>query len=85
MQVRFIQPSLAAVDEVDADCLVLTFFADEEEGLTKLRAGFTPDIGDTIPGGFGKAEWTALVNFVNDKDLDAELDAAAKVQAEATQ
>jgi len=46
-------------------------------------SGFTYDIGDTIPGGFGKAEWTALVNFVNGKDLDAELAAAAKVQAEA--
>jgi len=45
--------------------------------------GFTPDIGDTIPGGFGKAEWTALVDFVNGKDLDAALTAAAKVQAEA--
>lgn len=46
-------------------------------------SGFTYDIGDTIPGGFGKAEWTAIVNFVNGKDLDAELAAAAKVQAEA--
>jgi alpha-glucoside transport system substrate-binding protein len=45
--------------------------------------GFTYDIGDTIPGGFGKAEWTAIVNYVNGKDLDAELAAAAKVQAEA--
>ncbi len=45
--------------------------------------GFTPDIGDTIPGGFGKAEWTALVNFVNGQDLQAQLDAAAAVQAEA--
>jgi alpha-glucoside transport system substrate-binding protein len=45
--------------------------------------GFTEDIGDAIPGGFGKAEWTALVNFVNGKDLGPELDAAAKVQAEA--
>jgi alpha-glucoside transport system substrate-binding protein len=45
--------------------------------------GFTYDIGDTIPGGFGKAEWTAIVNFVNGKDLEPELDAAAKVQAEA--
>jgi len=47
--------------------------------------GFTPDIGDTIPGGFGKAEWTALVNFVNGQPLDAQLEAVAKVQAEATQ
>ncbi len=46
--------------------------------------GFTPDIGDTIPGGFGKAEWTAIVNYVNGKDLKPELDAVAKVQADAT-
>jgi alpha-glucoside transport system substrate-binding protein len=44
--------------------------------------GFTPDIGDTIPGGFGKAEWTAIVDFVNGKDLDTELANVAKVQAE---
>jgi len=46
--------------------------------------GFTPDIGDTIPGGFGSAEWTALVNYVNGGDLDTELEAAAEVQAAAT-
>lgn len=46
-------------------------------------SGFTPDIGDTIPGGFGKAEWTAIVNYVNGGDLATELAAAAKVQAEA--
>lgn len=45
--------------------------------------GFTPDIGDSIPGGFGKAEWTAIVNFVNGQDLQTQLDNAAKVQAEA--
>jgi len=45
--------------------------------------GFTYDIGDTIPGGFGKAEWTAIVNFVNGKDLDPELAAVAKVQSDA--
>jgi len=45
--------------------------------------GFTPDIGDTIPGGFGKAEWTAIINVVNGKPIQAELDAVAKVQAEA--
>ncbi len=45
--------------------------------------GFTPDIGDTIPGGFGKAEWTAIVTFINGGDLDAALAAAAQVQAEA--
>jgi alpha-glucoside transport system substrate-binding protein len=44
--------------------------------------GFTPDLGDTIPGGFGKAEWTALINVVNGKPIQAELDAVAKAQAE---
>jgi alpha-glucoside transport system substrate-binding protein len=45
--------------------------------------GFTPDIGDTIPGGFGKAEWTAIVNYVNGQDLDTQLANVAKAQAEA--
>jgi alpha-glucoside transport system substrate-binding protein len=45
--------------------------------------GFTPDIGDTIPGGFGKAEWTAIVNYVNGKPLDAELANVAKAQSDA--
>jgi alpha-glucoside transport system substrate-binding protein len=46
--------------------------------------GFTSDIGDTIPGGFGKAEWKAIVDYVNGADLDTALKAAAQVQAEAT-
>jgi len=45
--------------------------------------GFVNSMGDAIPGGFAKAEWGAIVNFVNGKDLDSELAAAAKVQAEA--
>jgi alpha-glucoside transport system substrate-binding protein len=45
--------------------------------------GFTPDIGDTIPGGFGSAEWKALVDFVNGSDLATALAQAAAVQAEA--
>ena len=46
--------------------------------------GFTPDIGDTIPGGFGSAEWTAIVDYINDAaDLDDALAAAAQVQQEA--
>jgi alpha-glucoside transport system substrate-binding protein len=52
------------------------------EALASTK-GFTPDIGDTIPGGFGKAEWTAIVSYVNGGDLDAALAAAAKAQAEA--
>lgn len=45
--------------------------------------GFTPDIGDTIPGGFGSAEWKAIVDYLNGGDLDAALQSAADVQAEA--
>ena len=47
--------------------------------------GFTPDLGDTIPGGFGSAEWAALVDYVNGGDLDADLDAVAQAQLEALQ
>jgi alpha-glucoside transport system substrate-binding protein len=45
--------------------------------------GFTPDIGDSIPGGFGSAEWTAIVTYINGGDLAPALDAVAKVQAAA--
>ena len=46
-------------------------------------SGFTPDIGDSIPGGFGSAEWAAIVSYLSGGDLDAALEAAAAVQAEA--
>jgi alpha-glucoside transport system substrate-binding protein len=46
-------------------------------------AGFTPDIGDTIPAPFGEAEWKAIVDYVNGADLDAALSAAAAAQADA--
>jgi alpha-glucoside transport system substrate-binding protein len=45
--------------------------------------GFTPDMGDTIPGGFGSAEWKAIVEYLNGGDLDKALSDAAAVQAEA--
>ena len=33
--------------------------------------GFTPDLGDFIfPGGFGSAEFTAIVDYVNGGNLD---------------
>jgi alpha-glucoside transport system substrate-binding protein len=47
--------------------------------------GFTPDIGDSIPGGFGSAEFSAVVDFLNGGDLDTILSDAAAVQAAATQ
>jgi alpha-glucoside transport system substrate-binding protein len=45
--------------------------------------GFTPDIGDTIPGGFGSAEFQGVTEYVNGGDLDAILANLASVQAEA--
>jgi alpha-glucoside transport system substrate-binding protein len=45
--------------------------------------GFTPDIGDSIPGGFGSAEWTAIIDYLNGSDLQTVLDEAANVQQEA--
>jgi alpha-glucoside transport system substrate-binding protein len=46
-------------------------------------AGFTPDIGDTVPAPFGEAEWKAIVDYVNGADLDEALTAAAAAQADA--
>jgi alpha-glucoside transport system substrate-binding protein len=45
--------------------------------------GFTPDIGDSIPGGFGSAEFTGISDYVNGGDLDSILSKLAEVQAEA--
>jgi alpha-glucoside transport system substrate-binding protein len=45
--------------------------------------GFTPDIGDSIPGGFGSAEWTAIIDYLNGENLSTALDEAAAVQSEA--
>jgi len=45
--------------------------------------GFTPDIGDSIPGGFGSAEFKGITDFVNGTDLDTVLNTIAAVQAEA--
>lgn len=45
--------------------------------------GFTPDIGDSIPGGFGSAEFKGITDYVNGGDLDTILNSIAEVQAEA--
>lgn len=44
--------------------------------------GFTPDIGDTIPGGFGSAEFQGVTEYVNGGDLTAILDRLADAQAQ---
>lgn len=46
-------------------------------------AGFTPDLGDTIPAPFGEAEWKAIITAVQGGDIQAALDTAAAAQAEA--
>jgi len=43
-------------------------------------SGFTPDIGDTIGGTFGSAEWTAIVNSVQGKDIQTELNTVEAAQ-----
>lgn len=52
------------------------------EALANTK-GFTPDIGDTIPGGFGSSEFKAISDYVNGGDLDTILAALAVVQSEA--
>jgi len=44
--------------------------------------GFTTDIGDTIPSGFGSAEFQGISDFVNGGDLDTVLADLATKQAE---
>jgi len=53
-----------------------------DEALSTTQ-GFTPDIGDTIPGGFGSAEFKGVVDFVNGGDLDSILSNLAQVQSDA--
>ncbi len=47
--------------------------AEKRGEMLANATGFTPDLGDTIPGGFSSAEWTAIVNTVNGQDLDTNL------------
>jgi alpha-glucoside transport system substrate-binding protein len=46
-------------------------------------AGFTPDIGDTIPAPFNEAEWKAVIVAAQAGDIKAALDTAAQAQVEA--
>lgn len=44
---------------------------------------FTADIGDSIPGGFGSAEFKGITDFVNGGDLDVVLASIAAAQKDA--
>lgn len=63
----------------------------ENESLSKRAdilygaADTVPDIGDTITGGFGTAEWRGIVNWVNGGNLDQILNDIAAAQAAAAQ
>jgi alpha-glucoside transport system substrate-binding protein len=52
-----------------------------DEALSNTE-GFTSDIGDTIPGGFGSAEFQGVTEYVNGGDLDEILSRLATAQAE---
>ncbi|NLB71647.1 MAG: carbohydrate ABC transporter substrate-binding protein, partial [Chloroflexi bacterium] len=51
--------------------------------LLANATGFTPDIGDSIPGGFGSAEFSGITDYVNGEELGAILDTIAAAQADA--
>ena len=51
--------------------------------ILSSATGFTPDIGDSIPGGFGSAEFAGITEYVNGGNLDSILDGLAQVQADA--
>ncbi|KAF0111973.1 MAG: Extracellular solute-binding protein family 1 [Chloroflexi bacterium] len=70
-------PNMAGADAYTDPALL------KKAQLLANATGFTPDIGDSIPGGFGSAEWKAIVDYLNGGNLDAALTAAAAVQAEA--
>jgi alpha-glucoside transport system substrate-binding protein len=55
----------------------------KKAALLANATGFTPDIGDSIPGGFGSAEFSGITDFVNGGDLDAILQTIADAQADA--
>ncbi|HOA25048.1 MAG TPA: ABC transporter substrate-binding protein [Aggregatilineales bacterium] len=57
--------------------------ADRAELLANASA-FVPDIGDSIPGGFGTAEFQGITEYVSGGDLQTILDNLAAIQAEAT-
>ena len=57
--------------------------AAKKADLLANATGFTPDIGDSIPGGFGSAEFSGITDYVNGGDLDAILNTIADAQADA--
>lgn len=48
--------------------------------ILSSATGFTPDIGDSIPNGFGSAEWKAIIDYLNGADLDTALQGPTDIQ-----
>jgi alpha-glucoside transport system substrate-binding protein len=70
-------PNLAGVNAYTDPALL-------KKGQILAKAtGFTPDIGDTIPGGFGSAEFKGVTDYINGGDLVSILNKLAQVQADA--
>jgi alpha-glucoside transport system substrate-binding protein len=51
--------------------------------LLNSAKAVVPSIGDSIPGGFGKSQWTGIINFVNGANIDQSLSTVAAAQADA--
>ena len=51
--------------------------------LLSSASGFTPDIGDSITGGFGSAEFKGISDYVNGSDLTTVLGTIAAAQSDA--
>ncbi|MFH2115825.1 MAG: hypothetical protein ABIJ86_15095, partial [Spirochaetota bacterium] len=50
--------------------------------MLATTSGFTFDMGDALGAPFNAAEWLAIVNIVQGKDIQANLDAAAAAQTQ---
>ena len=69
-------PNLAGTDSYTDPALL------NKGQILANATGFTPDIGDSIPGGFGSAEFKGITDYVNGGDLDTILTTIAAAQAE---
>ena len=69
-------PNLAGTDSYTDPALL------NKGQILANATGFTPDIGDSIPGGFGSVEFKGVTDYVNGGDLDTILDTIAAAQAE---
>ena len=71
-------PNLAGRDNYPSQALT------DRANILYNADDFVPDIGDSIPGGFGSAEFTGVTDYVNgSRELGVILDELAEIQQEA--